>query len=93
MLLLPFVAAGVVLHFKIPVIKDYYIIDPQRWFDLCSLVISPDNVSSLVRAAGRPGGKTVTYYGSVIWRTIILLALLIVLKLMVYSSHQDKTFQ
>ncbi len=52
-----FVAAGVVLHFKIPVIKEYYIIDPQRWFDLCSLVISPDNVSSLVRAAGRPGGE------------------------------------
>ena len=51
------VSAGVVLHFKIPVIKDYYIIDPQRWFDLCSLVISPDNVSSLVRAAGRPGGN------------------------------------
>lgn len=51
-----FVVAGVVLHFKIPVIKDYYIIDPQRWFDLCSLIISPDNVSSLVRAAGRPGG-------------------------------------
>lgn len=55
--IIAFIAAGVVLHFKIPVIKDYYIIDPQRWFDLCSLVISPDNVSSLVRAAGRPGGK------------------------------------
>ena len=54
---LPIVTAGVVLHFKIPVIEDYYIIDPQRWFDLCALVISPDNVSSLVRAAGRPGGK------------------------------------
>ena len=54
---LPIVTAGVVLHFKIPVIEDYYIIDPQRWFDLCSLVISPDNVSSLVRAAGRPGGN------------------------------------
>ena len=53
-----FTAAGVVLHFKIPVIKDYYIIDPQRWFDLCSLVISPDNVSALVRAAGRPGGTS-----------------------------------
>lgn len=57
--IIAFVSAGVVLHFKIPVIKDYYIIDPQRWFDLCSLVISPDNVSSLVRAAGRPGGKLI----------------------------------
>ena len=48
--------AGVILHFKIPVIDNYYIIDPQRWFDLCALVISPDNVSSLVRNTGRPGG-------------------------------------
>ena len=48
--------AGVVLHFNLPIIKDYYIVNPQRWFDLCALVISPNNVSSLVRF-GRPGGK------------------------------------
>ena len=35
-----------------PVLIDYYIIDPQRWFDLCALVISPDNVSKLVRQVG-----------------------------------------
>ncbi len=55
--ILLFLVAGVILHFNIPVVKNYYIIDPQRWFDLCALVISPDNVSSLVRT-GRPGGKS-----------------------------------
>ena len=47
-------AAGVVLHFKIPALTDYYIINPQQWFDLCALVISPENVSKLVkRSIGR----------------------------------------
>ena len=45
--------AGVILHFNLPVLVDYYIIDPQRWFDLCALVISPSNVSKLIRSANR----------------------------------------
>lgn len=49
--------AGVILHFNLPVIKEYYVVNPQRWFDLCALVISPNNVSNLVRC-GRPGGKS-----------------------------------
>ena len=47
-----FSPAGMILHFKLPHLVDYYIIDPQRWFDLCALVISPDNVSKLIRSAG-----------------------------------------
>ena len=47
--------AGVVLHFDVPVIKDYYIVQPKCWFDLCTHVISPENVSQLIRAT-RPGG-------------------------------------
>ena len=43
--------AGVILHFNLPVLADYYIIDPQRWFELCALVISPNNVSKLIRSA------------------------------------------
>ena len=50
--------AGVVLHFDQPLIADYFIVDPQRWFDLCALVIAPDNVSSLVMNTGRLGGKS-----------------------------------
>ena len=49
------------LHFKLPLLADYYIIDPQRWFDLCALVIAPDNVSSLVQIAGRVGGMLINY--------------------------------
>lgn len=41
-----------VLHFQLPHLVDYYIIDPQWWFDICALVISPENVSKLIRSAG-----------------------------------------
>ena len=44
--------AGMILHFQLPHLVDYYIIDPQCWFGLCALVISPENVSKLVRSAG-----------------------------------------
>lgn len=41
-----------ILHFHLPHLVDYYIIDPQCWFDLCALVISPNNVSKLIQKAG-----------------------------------------
>ena len=64
----PLPTAGVVLHFDQPLIADYYIVDPQKWFDLCALVIAPDNVSSLVMCRGRMGGKWFTY-----WHMIVLM--------------------
>ena len=39
---------GVVLYFMKPKLEDYYILNPQWWFDACSLVTSHDNVASLV---------------------------------------------
>ena len=44
---------GVILHFNQPILKDYYILNPQRWFDYCAIVVSPENVSKVVpRGAG-----------------------------------------
>lgn len=47
--------AGVILHFDTPVLKDFYIMEPKVWFDLCCLIIAPVNVNTLIRK-GRPGG-------------------------------------
>ena len=44
--------AGMILHFQLPHLIDHYIIDPQYWFDLCALVISPSNVSQLIQREG-----------------------------------------
>ena len=36
------------LYFMKPKLEDYYILNPQWWFDACALVTSHDNVASLV---------------------------------------------
>ena len=43
---------GTVLHFHMTMLEDYYILNPQWWFDACALVVSPNNVSTLVTAGG-----------------------------------------
>ena len=48
--------AGVILHFNTPVIKDYYIVRPKLWYDLCCFIIAPENVNRLIHE-GRPGGS------------------------------------
>jgi hypothetical protein len=45
-------STGMILHFQLPHLIDHYIIDPQYWFDLCALVISPSNVSQLIQREG-----------------------------------------
>eukprot|EP00731_Ephydatia_muelleri_P024118 Em0016g389a len=45
---------GVILHFNQPILKDYYILNPQRWFDYCAIVVSPENVSKVVPRGADP---------------------------------------
>lgn len=47
---------GTILHFDMQELDDYYILNPQWWFNGCALVLSPDNVSDLVMS-----GNSKTY--------------------------------
>ena len=39
-------------HFHMKGLEDYYILNPQWWFDACELVVSQENITSLVATGG-----------------------------------------
>ncbi len=43
---------GTVFHFHMKGLEDYYILNPQWWFDACELVVSQENVTNLVATGG-----------------------------------------
>ena len=40
------------LHFHMTVLVDYYILNPQWWFDTCAMVVSHENITHLIATGG-----------------------------------------